>query len=72
MPRTDIIEDTHADDLLWGVDGKDGVAAFLNIKPSRAYYLIGRGVIPVKKHSHRIITASRSKLRRHFDDGEVA
>lgn len=69
MPRTDIIEDTLADDLLWGVDGKDGMAAFLNIKPSRAY---GRGVIPVKKHSHRIITASRSKLRRHFDVGEVA
>jgi hypothetical protein len=42
MPRTDIIEDTLADDLLWGVDGKDGMAAFLNIKPSRAYYLIGR------------------------------
>lgn len=33
MPRTDIIEDTLADELLWGVDGKDGMAAFLNIKP---------------------------------------
>ena len=65
-------DDTLADDLVWGVDGKDGIAAFLNIKPARAYYLIEKGAIPVKKHSHRIITASRSGLRRHFGAGEVA
>jgi hypothetical protein len=58
--------DTLADDLLWGVDGIDGIAAFLNIPPGRAYYLIDRGVLPVKKHSHRIITARRSELRRLF------
>jgi hypothetical protein len=59
-------DETLADDLLWGVDGKHGIAAFLNLKPRQAYYLIERGVLPVKKLSHRIITARRSELRRHF------
>ena len=66
--------DALADDLLWGVDGKHGIAAFLNLKPRQAYYLIERGVLPVQKHTHRIITARRSELRRHFTsfDGDAA
>jgi len=63
---------TLEDDILWGVDGKDGIAAFLNIKPARAYYLIERGAIPVRKLSHRIITASRCELRRRFGSTEAA
>lgn len=56
-------EDTLADDVIWGVGGPNGIAAFLNIKPSRAYYLISLKAIPVKKVSHRLITASRRELR---------
>ena len=59
-------DETLADDLLWGVDGKHGIAAFLNLKPRQAYYLIEHGLLPVKKLGHRIITARRSELRRHF------
>ena len=32
--------DTVTDDVIWGVGGPNGIAAFLNIKPARAYYLI--------------------------------
>jgi len=59
-------DDDLGDDLIWGVDGPDGIAAFLKIPPQRAYYMIAKGVLPVRKHSHRIITASRKELRRHF------
>jgi hypothetical protein len=55
-----------ADDLLWGVDGPNGIAAFLGINPRRCYYLIDRQVIPVRKIGHRTITASRAELRRLF------
>lgn len=61
LPDTDL-----ADDLLWGVDGQDGIAAFLKLPVRRAYYLIEHGGIPVRKHSHKIISASKSVLRRHF------
>jgi hypothetical protein len=59
-------DDDLARDILWGVDGPNGIAAFLNIPPARAYYLIARKALPVRKHSHRIITASRRELRRVF------
>jgi hypothetical protein len=49
--------------VIWGVGGPNGIAAFLNIKPARVYYLISLKAIPVKKVSHRIITASRQELR---------
>lgn len=67
MPREDqIADDNWVDDIDWGVDGEDGIAAFLKKKPQEVYYLIKRARLPVKKHSHRIITASRRELRRHF------
>ena len=66
LQENPVADDSLTDDLLWGVDGKNGIAAFLNIRPRQAYYLIERGMLPVKKHSHRIITARRSELRRHF------
>ena len=45
------IDDDLPGDLLWGVDGKDGIAAFLNVPPRKAYYLIEQKIIPVKKHA---------------------
>jgi len=53
-------------DLLWGVDGPDGIAAFLGIPARKCYYLIDRGAIPVNKIGHRTIAASRRELRRIF------
>lgn len=58
--------DALANDLLWGVDGKDGIAAFIGVDVRKAYYLISRGEIPTKKLGHRTITASRAELRRLF------
>jgi hypothetical protein len=43
-----------ADDLIWGVDGPNGIAAYLGIKPRKAYYLIAKGVIPVDRKGHLI------------------
>lgn len=54
------------DDIIWGVDGPTGIAAYLNIKPTQAYYLISRGKLPVRRLGHRTITASRSELRNFF------
>jgi hypothetical protein len=54
------------DDLIWGVDGENGIAAELGIPTSKAYYLISTGAIPVRRHTHKIITASRRELRRRF------
>jgi hypothetical protein len=54
------------EDLIWGVDGANGIAAFLGIDVRRAYYLIRRGRIPVRHHGHRTVTASRSELRALF------
>ena len=34
--------DHLGDDLIWGVDGENGIAAFLNIPPAKAYYLISQ------------------------------
>lgn len=59
-------EDHLGDDLIWGVDGEDGIAAELKIPPAKAYYLIKKKVIPVRRHGHRTISASRSELRRTF------
>ena len=28
-----------ASDIIWGVNGKNGIAKFLNIPPAKAYYL---------------------------------
>jgi hypothetical protein len=58
-----------ADDVIWGVDGEDGIAAFLGLSPRRTYYLIGTKKIPTKKIGHRTIVASRAELRRLFSGG---
>ena len=58
--------ETLADDIIWGVDGEDGIAAFLGLKPRKAYYLIEHGRIPVKRFGHKTISASRSQLRHLF------
>jgi hypothetical protein len=55
-----------ASDLIWGVDGPNGIAAFLGIDTRKAYYLIETGKLPVQKHGRRTITARRTELRRHF------
>ena len=55
-----------ADDLLWGVTGKDGIAAFLNLEVRKTYYLIENDKLPIKRLGHRTIAARRSELRRYF------
>ena len=55
-----------ADDLLWGIDGNNGIAAFLGIPPRKCYYLIEQGKIPVQKLGDKTVAASRSQLRRLF------
>jgi len=47
-------------DTLWGVEE---IARFIGCPIRRAYYLIERGKIPVRKLSHRTIIASKAKLR---------
>ena len=55
-----------ASDIIWGVDGKNGIAKFLNVPPAKAYYLIRKRAIPIRRHGHRTISASRTELRRVF------
>jgi hypothetical protein len=72
MSRDKSLDDAVlADDLLWGVNGQNGIAAFLGIKPRQAYHLIKSGALPVTKHGHRIITARRSELCRHFTSSQT-
>jgi hypothetical protein len=52
-----------SDDLLWGVAQ---IAAFLGIPIDRAYYLIRRQKIQVKKLGPKTIVASKKQLRRTF------
>jgi hypothetical protein len=47
-------------DTLWGVEA---IARFIDCPIRRAYYLIERGKLPVRKLSHRTIIASKAKLR---------
>jgi hypothetical protein len=69
MSRKDLTETELADDILWGVEGEKGIARYLKKKPHEVYYLIKKG-LPVKKHGHRIITSTRSQLRRYFTPTE--
>ena len=64
MSRKNSLTGTLADDVIWGVNGKNGIAAELGIKPAQAYYLIARGVIPVRRLGHRTLVASRKQLQR--------
>ena len=57
------VNDTVTDrelDTLWGVEE---IARFIGCPIRRAYYLIERGKIPVRKLSHRTIIASKRRLR---------
>jgi hypothetical protein len=62
---------TLAEDVIWGVGGENGIDAELGIPESRAYYLIGRGKIPVTRLGHRTILASRKQLRRLTEDSSA-
>jgi hypothetical protein len=52
-----------ASDLVWGVNGDNGIAAELGISTRHAYYLVAKGIIPARKLGPRTIVASRSALR---------
>lgn len=54
-----------ADDILWGIRGEKGIAAFLRKKPVEVENLIRLGM-PVKKHGHKTVTASKVQLREYF------
>ncbi|TMJ82366.1 MAG: helix-turn-helix domain-containing protein [Alphaproteobacteria bacterium] len=58
--------DNLASDLLWGVDGPNGIARYLGIDTRKAYYLISSGRLPIRKLGRRTIAASRAELRRLF------
>jgi hypothetical protein len=53
-----------ADDTIWGVSGKQGIAAEIGRTPQQTYYLIAQGALPVRKLGHKTIVASRKQLRR--------
>ena len=61
--KTETLDKPLAADLLWGVAA---IADFLGVPTRRAQYLIDAGKIPVTKHGHRTIVASRAELRRVF------
>lgn len=61
-----------ADDILWGVLGDDGIAAFIGKSAAETYYLISIGALEgVKKLSHRTIVGSKRALRRQFIGGDA-
>jgi hypothetical protein len=49
-------------DLLWGAQA---IAEFLGTTERKIWYQADRGLLPVKKQG-RLLTASRSALRKHF------
>jgi hypothetical protein len=59
-----------ADDLVWGVDGPNGIAAEIGCTREQTYYLIKQGRLPVKKIGYRTIVASREQLRLHLTAGQ--
>jgi hypothetical protein len=66
MSSKNLSPESLADDTIWGVGGKNGIAATIGRTPQQTYYLISRGRLPVRKIGHRTIIASREKLRRHL------
>jgi hypothetical protein len=48
-------------DIIWGVEE---IARYIKRSKRAAYYLIARGVIPVKKHGKRTISARKAQLDR--------
>jgi len=55
-----------AADTLWGVAA---IADFIGRTPRQTHYLICKKIIPARKRGHRLITASRSEIRRAFNAG---
>jgi len=49
--------------VLWGIEGKDGIAEAINRTPAQTRYLISRGRLRVKKHGHRTYSALEEDLR---------
>ena len=50
-------------DLLWGAKA---IGDFIGIDERKVLYQTDRGLLPVKRQG-RLLTASKSKLREHFD-----
>jgi hypothetical protein len=61
--KTENLDKPLSDDLLWGVAA---IADFIGVSPRKCYWLIDAGKIPITKHGHRTIVASRAELRRVF------
>ena len=53
-------------DTLWGVAGSNGIALFLKKPPRTVYYMINRGMLPVRRLGRKTITASKSQLQQHL------
>jgi hypothetical protein len=47
MSKQNIPPQSLADDTIWGVGGKNGIAAAIGRTPQQTYYLIARGRLPV-------------------------
>jgi hypothetical protein len=62
--------ESSSHDIAWGVKS---IAAEINAPPGRVYYLISKNLLPIKKHGHRMISASRAALRRAVaaDNSEI-
>jgi hypothetical protein len=54
------VVETSDHDIVWGVRS---IAATINRSQHQTYYLIRQGLLPIKKHSHKMISASRAQLR---------
>jgi len=64
--HTDVAAGNEADpagDLLWGVNE---ISRFIRRSRRQTYYLIDRGVIPVRRLSHKVIAGSRAEIRAVF------
>jgi hypothetical protein len=63
MSRKESPPESLADDILWGIKGKHGIAAELGLKAEQVYYMHRRGQLPIRRVGHRTLTASRTALR---------
>lgn len=52
-------------DLIWGVDA---IATYINRSARQVYFLITKGLIPIKRLGDRTIVARTSELDRYFSD----
>jgi hypothetical protein len=55
-------------DILWGAQA---IAEFLGTTERKVWYQADRGLLPVKRQG-RLLTASRSALRKHFATPDAA